>query len=269
MNAAVAAAGTGRSARWPAWLALGLLALLGWVAPLALPDPHRQDLAATLLPPGPGHWLGTDALGRDCLARLAEATRVSLALALGAGLLAAGLGSALGLLAAWRGGRVERTLQAASDAALAMPGLLWVLLIAPLAPGQKWPLYLGLVLMAWVEFFRSTRASVAAQLAGPQVQAARLLGFGALYIARHHLWPPVRLAWLSQTAFAVCTGVMAVAALGFIGVGLRPPQAELGLLMTEALPHASDAPWTMAGPVAVLWVCVAALQWLGEGAQRR
>jgi peptide/nickel transport system permease protein len=252
-----------------AWSTLALLAALAWLAPLILPDPHRQDLSAALQAPGPEHWLGTDGLGRDCLARLAEATRISLALALGAGLCAAVIGSTLGLLAAWRGGWIARVLQAVSDGAMAMPGLLWVLLLAPLAPGQKWPLYLGLVLMAWVEFYRSMRASAGALLAGPQVQASRLLGFGPPYIARHHVWPEVRQAWLSQTAFAVCNGVLAVAAMGFVGVGLRPPQAELGLLMTEALPNAADAPWLVGGPIVVLWACVAALQWLARPQEAR
>lgn len=252
-----------------AWVALGGLALFAGLAPLVLPDPHVQDLGAALQAPGLAHWLGTDGFGRDCLSRLAEATRISLALALGAALMSALLGSGLGLLAAWRGGWIARGLQMLSDGTLAMPGLLWVLLLSALAPGQKWPLYLGLVLMGWVEFYRSTRASAGTLLAGPQVQASRLLGFGPLYIARHHVWPEVRQAWLSQTAFAVCAGVLAVAAMGFVGVGLRPPQAELGLLMTEALPHASEAPWLAAGPIVVLWSCVAALQWLARPQEPR
>lgn len=250
-------------ARWmprAGWLALGLLGAFAVLAPLALPHPHLQDLAATLQAPSPQHWLGTDALGRDVLARLTEGTRVSLALALGAALLAALLGSTLGGLAVWRGGWLAQVLQSMSDAVMAIPGLLWVLLLSALAPGEKWPLYLGLVLTAWVEFFRTTRASVGVLLAGPQVQSSRLLGFGLGYIARHHVWPAMRATWLTLTAFAVCNGVLAVAAMGFVGIGLRPPGAELGVLMTEALPYSDDAPLLLIAPVLVLLAWVLALQ---------
>lgn len=257
-------------ARWlsyAGWLVLALLGAFAWVAPLVLPDPHLQDLGSTLQSPSTLHWLGTDALGRDVVARLAEGTRVSLALALGAAVLAAVLGTTLGGLAAWRAGWLAQGLQSVSDAVMAIPGLLWVLLLSALAPGEKWPLYLGLVLTAWVEFFRTTRASVGVLLAGPQVQSSRLLGFGPVYIARHHVWPALRATWLTLTAFAVCNGVLAVAAMGFVGVGLRPPGAELGVLMTEALPYSYDAPWLLAAPVLILLTWVLALQAVSHPAE--
>lgn len=242
------------------WFTLLALITYAWLAPLAMPDPYLQDLSATLQPPSHQHWLGTDALGRSVLARLAEGVRVSLSLALGSALMSAVLGASLGVLAAWRKGWLARALQSLADAVMAMPGLLWVLLLSALAPGEKWPLYLGLVLTAWVEFYRTTRASVGALLAGPQVQSSRLLGFGPAYIAQYHLWPAVRSTWLSLLAFAVCNGVLAVAAMGFVGIGLRPPGAELGVLMTEALPYSDDAPWLLATPVLALLACVLALQ---------
>jgi len=242
------------------WLTLLTLMVYAWLAPLTMPAPYLQDLSATLQAPSPQHWLGTDALGRSVLARLAEGIRVSLSLALGSALLSAVLGGSLGVVAAWRRGWLARVLQSLADAVMAMPGLLWVLLLSALAPGEKWPLYMGLVLTAWVEFFRTTRASVGALLAGPQVQSSRLLGFGPAYIARYHLWPAVRSTWLALVAFAVCNGVLAVAAMGFVGIGLRPPGAELGVLMTEALPYSDDAPWLLAAPVLALLACVLALQ---------
>jgi peptide/nickel transport system permease protein len=250
--------------QWAAILALVALALFASLSPWLLPDPYRQDLGAILQPPSATHWLGTDAYGRSALARLAEGTRVSLLLALGSALAAALLGTLLGLLAAWRRGVPDRALQGLGDAVMALPALLWVLLLSALAPGEKWPLYMGLVLTAWVEFFRTTRASVGAVLAGPQVQASRLLGFGPVYIVRHHLWPDIRPTTTALTAFAVCNAVLAVAAMGFVGIGLRPPGAELGLLMTESLPYSDDAPQLLLAPVLVLLVCVAALQALAR-----
>lgn len=223
-------------------------------------NPAHQNLSNTLAAPGPAHWLGTDHLGRDLMARLGEAIRVSLWLALGSAFLAVTLGSLLGLCAAWRRGLTDRLLCLCADGVAAIPGLLWVLLVAALAPGQKWALYSGLVLTAWVEFFRLVRSQALATLAGDGVQAGRLLGFGAPYLLRWYVLPPMVGDLLRLWSYAIANAVLAVAALGFVGVGLRPPTAELGLMMTEALPYYDAAPWLLAAPVVVLVLVVSALQ---------
>ncbi|MDZ7920005.1 ABC transporter permease [Rhodoferax sp.] len=223
-------------------------------------DPAIQNLDQTLSAPSGAHWLGTDHLGRDLLACLGEAVRVSFWLALGSALLAVALGSLLGLWAAWQRGWADRMLRLWADGVAAIPGLLWVLLVAALAPGHKWALYSGLVLTAWVEFFRLVRSRASLTLAGDAVQAGRLLGFGAPYLLRWYVLPPLLADLLRLWSYAVANAVLAVAALGFVGVGLRPPTAELGLMMTEALPYYDEAPWLLAGPVLLLVLVVAALQ---------
>ncbi len=241
-------------------LVLLIVLLLGVISAWQGQDPARQNLEQTLVAPGTTHWLGTDHLGRDLLARLGEAVRVSFWLALGSALLAVGLGTLLGLWAAWQRGWADRLLCLCADGVAAIPGLLWVLLVAALAPGQKWALYSGLVLTAWVEFFRLVRSRASLTLAGDAVQAGRLLGFGAPYLLRWHVLPPLRVDLLRLWSYAVANAVLAVAALGFVGVGLRPPTAELGLMMTEALPYYDEAPWLLAGPVLLLILVIAALQ---------
>lgn len=239
---------------------LGAVWVLGLLSPWLGPDPAIQNLDQTLIAPDSTHWLGTDHLGRDLLARLGEAVRVSFWLAIGSAMLAVGLGTVLGLWAAWQRGLTDRLLCLCADGVAAIPGLLWVLLVAALAPGQKWALYSGLVLTAWVEFFRLVRSRASLTLAGDAVQAGRLLGFGAPYLLRWHVLPPLRADLLRLWSYAVANAVLAVAALGFVGVGLRPPTAELGLMMTEALPYYEEAPWLLAGPVLLLVLVVAALQ---------
>lgn len=248
-----------------------LLALATWaVASIWLAqNPHHQDLTGILSAPGASHWLGTDHLGRDVLARLAEAVRVSLGLAVASASLAVCVGAALGLLAAWWGGWVDRACNLLADAIAAIPGLLWVLLIGALAPGQKWALYSGLVLTAWVEFFRFIRPTARGLLMGDQVQATRLLGFDSLYVLRWHIWPPLSGSLLKLWSYAVANAVLALAALGFINVGVRPPSAELGQLMIEALPYYGDAPWLLAAPVLLLAATVLVLQSLSVAIARR
>ena len=166
-----------------------LVLLFAAMSPWLAADPHVQNLQQSLQAPSLQAWLGTDHLGRSVAARLGEAARVSLVLSVGSAALAVLLGTAMGLLAGWRGGWVDRALGLCADAVAALPALLWVLLLAALAPGEKWPLYMGLVLTAWVEFYRTVRPVAASLLTSPQVEASQLLGFGTLFIMRRHVIP--------------------------------------------------------------------------------
>lgn len=232
-------------------------------------DPAAQDLSAFLAPPSAAHPLGTDHLGRDLLARLAHGGRLSLGLAVLSVASAALPGVALGLVAAWRGGWTDRVLAAAADATMALPGLLLVLLVAAIAPGRLWPLWLGLSVSLWVEYFRVTRATARVLLAAPEVEASRLLGFGPLYILAHHVLPTLGPPLATLAAFGVGSAVMAIGALGFVGIGLQPPMAEWGLMLTELLPHYHEAPWALAWPALMVFATVLGLQLLAQGSGRR
>jgi len=254
--------------RWPlrtilGLTMLGLLALFALLGPwLVGASPVVQDLRNTLAPPSAQHWLGTDVLGRSALARLAHAAQLSLGMALLAAVSAAVPGTLLGIAAAWRGGRTERALLMLSDSVLAIPGLLLVLLVAALAPGALWALYAGLSAALWVEYFRVSRAVARPVLAGDAVQASRLLGFGRGYVLRRHLLPALAPTLGTLLAFTTSQAVLALAALGFVGVGMQPPTPELGLMMTEAMPYYEEAPWLIAAPTALLVWLVAAMMLL-------
>jgi peptide/nickel transport system permease protein len=236
---------------------LGAVAVFGLLGPpLISADPATQDLANTLQPPSASALLGTDHLGRSMLARLAAAANLSLVLAVISVLSAAVPGTILGISAAWRGGWFERMLLLLADTILAMPGLLLVLLLAAAVPDAFWPLYVGLSLALWVEYFRVVRATSRTILAGPQVEASRLLGFGPIYIVRRHVLPEILPVVFTLMTYGMATVVLALAALGFISVGVRPPTAELGLMMTELLPYYSEAPWLIASPIVVLTLTV-------------
>lgn len=242
---------------------LVLLVAFAWLTPwLSDGDPARQNLGNILATPGPDALLGTDHLGRSMLDRLAAATRLSLGLAALGVVSAAVPGVILGLIAGWRGGWAERLLLLLSDAILALPGLLLVLLLVALAPGTFWTLYVGIALILWIEYFRVVRSMTRSLVASPQVEAARLLGFGTVHIVRRHIWPAIAPMVFTLAAFGAATAIMAVAALGFVSVGLRPPTAELGLMMTELLPYYHEAPWIIAQPIAVLFALVLSLNLL-------
>ncbi len=241
---------------------LGLLLLVGllgfgllgpW---LASADPARQILADSLAPPGAAYWLGADHLGRSMLVRLAHATRLSVLLAAVTVASAAIPGTLLGILAAWHGGWVERGLVLLADAVLALPSLLLVLLLAAFAPGEFLPLYLGLALAGWVEYFRVARAVAAGLLARPHVEAARLLGFGPGYVLWRLLLPELLPTLGVLAAFGLGGAVLAISTLSFIGLGIHPPIAELGSMTTELLPYAYEAPLMVLMPAALVLMAV-------------
>jgi peptide/nickel transport system permease protein len=255
-----------RLTRWPHRRAIGfaiLAAMVGFavLGPwLISADPLRQDLRAALSAPGQGYVLGADHLGRSMAARLAHAARLSLGFGLLTVLAASVPGVALGLTAAWFGGWTDRVLSSLCDAAMALPGLLLVLIIIAFAPGAWWPLFVGLALAHWVEYFRLVRAIACRRLVAPDVEAARLFGFSGLHVVRRHLLPELRSALTTLMAFSFASVIIAVSTLSFIGVGMRPPTPEWGSMMTELLPFHDDAPLQVLMPALCLFFTVLGLQ---------
>lgn len=255
------------SARGIGWALLGGVVAFGLVGPFVAGDPLVQDLSAALEGPSAAHPLGTDQFGRDMLARLAHATRISLGFALLAALVAAVPGVLLGLLAAWSGGFVDRGLAALADGVMALPGLLLVVLFAAFAPGEFLPLYIGLSLALWVEYFRVTRGLAVSLLAQPAVEAARLFGFGPWHVLWHHILPELGPLLMTLLAFSAAAAVAAISALAFVGIGMRPPTPEWGSMMTEMLPFHAEAPMQVLLPALLLALTVLGLQLVG-GARR-
>lgn len=227
-----------------------LVAAFAVLGPVLVPgDPFAQSLAKALSGPEPAAPLGYDHLGRSIYHRLVHALRLSPLIALAAVATAGAAGLILGTLAAARGGWIDRALVMLADALLALPGLLLVLIVLAMMPGTALGFWAGLSLVLWVEFFRLTRAATRETLASPAVQASRLLGFGPAYVFRIHVWPEVAPMMLTAAAFGTGTAIMAIAALGFVHVGMRAPTPELGLMMVELLPYWCEAPMALLSPV--------------------
>ncbi|KHJ68423.1 ABC transporter permease [Pantoea rodasii] len=239
-----------------------LVLLLGYAFLLPLfhfGDPLQQELLNMLQPPSYANLLGFDHLGRDMLPRLSAALRLSLGLAALCVISALITGVLAGVLSALYGGMLDRVIGMLADMCLALPGLLLVLLLAAIAPDSPQMLWLGISLVLWVEFFRVTRATLRPIIDAPGMQASKLLAFSPLYRFRRHLWPALAPVLLTVALFSFSSAIMAVSALGFISVGVRPPTPELGLMMTELLPFAWEAPWLLLQPVIVLFLLLISL----------
>lgn len=242
-------------------LAMAVLTLAGpWLAG----DPAAQDLYAVLQPPGGLHPLGTDGLGRDVLARLLHGAPRSLGVALLCVGVAASLGVALGLLAAYAGGFAGGAIMRLADLMLACPGLLLALLLSGLLGGGLVPMLVGIKLSLWPQFARMARAVALGVLDEPHVEAARLAGFPPATILRRHVLPPVLHQVVSLATLGLGAAIMSIAALGFLGLGLQPPTPEWGAMISEALPYAAEAPMQVAAPCLAVFAAVLGSTLVGE-----
>ncbi|WP_417762986.1 ABC transporter permease [Shewanella sp.] len=239
--------------------ALLLLALLAfaWVVPLlGHNQPNLQHLNAAFAPMNHAQPFGADQFGRDMLARLAAAIRLSFGLSLLCVGSAAILGVSLGVIAAWSRPWCDKLINFIANTVMSLPGLVLVLLITGIAPGSFIMLYLGIALTLWVEYFRVVRATVQPLIHSPEIEASRLLGFGRWYLFKRHIWPAIANNVLTLAAFGAATSVLMMASTGFVYAGLKPPTAELGLMIVELFPYFAEATWVLLQPLFVLVLMV-------------
>ncbi len=236
-------------------LALVSMSILGWIMDF---DPAEQNLSAILTPPSAEYWLGSDHYGRNMFARLSEALRLSLILAVICVVSASLLGCVLGVIAGWYGRWLDTGLNIIVNILLAMPGLVFVLLFAALVPGSFTAIYVAIALVQWVEYFRVSRSLTQSLVNSPEIQNAQLLGFDRGYIFAHHLWPTLRSPILTMAAFGAANAVLYMASMGFVYVGIQPPTSELGQMIVELFPYYSDAPWLLIQPLVMLALIVLA-----------
>lgn len=234
------------------------------------PNAIADVLARRLTPPlsrdglGDWHLLGTDAFGRDVTVRLWLAARISLGVGLLGSLLAAAIGIALGAIAAWRRGLVERLIVALGDALLAVPRLVLLLVTAAL-----WGPGLGVVvgvlaLTGWMSVMRLVRADVARVRALPYVEGASALGVPSSRVLWKHVLPNA----LGSTVVAITLGVgnaiLLESGLSFLGLGIQPPAPSWGNMIAGGREWLLVAPWIALAPGVLLIVTVVACTLVGD-----
>ena len=257
-------------------VAIGLLALLALAALLAPLWGARgaagigDVLGARLLPPGSRdasgsfHLLGTDRLGRDLVARTLLAGRVSLLVGLAGALMASAIGVAIGALAGWRGGWIDRALMAVADALLAIPRLVLLLLCAALwGPGLTMVVVV-LGATGWMGVARLTRAEVIAARGRPWAEAARAIGAGDRRTLWRHVLPNALGPAIVATALGIGSAIMLESGLSFLGLGIQPPAASWGNMIAAGRDVIVTAPWVGLVPGIALITTTAAATILGD-----
>lgn len=243
-----------------------LLAVTAVVLPPFLPDPATiTDASRGALPPDRAHWLGTDALNRDILARLLVGARISLGIAAVATLLAATVGTGVGLLAGYLGGTTDAVLMRAVDAALAIPRL-FILLLLVLVWDRIPPAMLVLVigLTGWFATSRLVRAETLRLRGEPFVVAAEALGAPRRRVMLTHLLPNVAGPVIVTATLGIGDVILLEAGLSFLGLGIQPPTPSWGGMILEARPVMTSAPWTAIFPGVAIILTVLSANLAGE-----
>jgi peptide/nickel transport system permease protein len=243
--------------------ALLLAAVVGPV--LDHTDPLAIDLAETLAPPSPEHWLGCDSLGRDILARILWGARLSLAVSLSVVTLAVSIGGLIGGVAAIGGGRIDSVLMRAVDIVLAFPGFLLALALAAiLGPGLP-DLVIALSAMGWTGYARLVRGEVLSLRERDYVEAAHSLGAGPARILFHHLLGAVAGPLVVQATFGIGGIIVAEAALSFLGLGAPPPTPSWGNMLDSGRQFLLVAPHVTTAPGVAIGLAVLGFNLLGDG----
>ncbi len=252
-------------------IVLAFAVLVPWLQPL---DPRAVDLSAVLRAPSPEHFFGTDQLGRDVWIRSAQGLRMSLLLALGASVFSTALGVGVGLLAAWRGGIVDRLAMRLVDTTNALPHLLLAVVIVALWRGQWWAIVLSIALTHWTQVARIVRSRLLAERTADYVQLARASGAPAAAIWCTHLVPAVAPQAAIALVLQLPHAIWHESSLSFLGVGLPPESASLGLLLEDARGGLlAGAWWLLAFPAGLLvlvsWCAASLIDTAGTSRRRR
>lgn len=219
---------------------VAFLALCMLVPNLIAPhDPTAQDITQRLQPPAwhatgdLSHPLGTDALGRDVFGRLVYASRVTLAIAIGAALLEAAIGVTLGLIAGYKGGRLDRVISGWTDIQISFPAIL-LLMVIILTVGNSVPaLIVAFALNGWMIFARVTRTKVRSLKEQPFVDAAIVAGARSNRILRHHLLPHLKVDIVALGILEMARITLAESGMSFLGIGVQPPAISWGQMLGE------------------------------------
>jgi peptide/nickel transport system permease protein len=243
-----------------AWVFIAVFA--PWVAPF---DPIKVNVTDSLIPPSPGHWLGTDDLGRDVLSRVMWGSRVSLsvgAISVSIGLL---VGTSLGLAAGYLGGKFDLLIMRGIDALLAFPALILAIAITSALGPQIQNAMIAIGIVAIPAYARLTRGQVLAVRQREFIVAARTIGASPLRIVTRHIFPNVMNALIVQATLSTAFAILAEAALSFLGLGPQPPYPSWGQDINYSQRYLPNLKWWMSvGPGIAIFTAVFAFNFLGD-----
>jgi peptide/nickel transport system permease protein len=258
----------------PATLKVGGVIVLAWIAltvaaPLLTPfNPIKVDVVNMLKPPGGTYWLGADALGRDILTRILYGARADLMMAFFGVVGPIILGTIIGLLGGYFGGRIDMVLMRIFEITVSFPYFVLVIaIVAVLGPGLK-SYFISLTLVNWVSYARLVRSEALVLRNADFVLAARGMGFSHLRTMLFHVLPN---ALVPPAVFVMTDAVLTIvlgSSLGFLGLGVQPPTPEWGAMIAEGANYLTTAWWIAVFPGLAICSLALGLSLVADGLAR-
>lgn len=242
-----------------------LVFIIAFLAPiLATHDPYDSNMTNVLQMPSAEHILGTDKLGRDTYSRIIYGTQTSLLMTVCLVILTAVIGSTVGILSGYFGGKVEIVLMRLADMMLSFPGVVLAIAIAGILGGNIVNTILALVVVSWAKYARLVRSLVIKLRNNDFITAARVNGATTLNILWRHIIPNILPMVVITGAMDIGTMMMEIAGLSFLGFGAQPPTPEWGLMLNEGRQYIQTAPWLMIYPGIAIFIVVAIFNLWGD-----
>jgi oligopeptide transport system permease protein len=230
-----------------------------------LPDPAAQDLALGAAPPSAAHALGTDELGRDLLARLLHGGRISLLVGLVGTLVSLLVGVTWGAVAGYAGGRTDEVMMRFVDVLYALPTIFLVILLLVFFSRSLLMIFVALGLVQWLTMARIVRGQVLSLKQQTYVEAARALGAGGARVVFRHIVPNTLGPVIVYATLTVPAVILQEAFLSFLGLGVQPPAASWGTLISDGARVMALFPWLVVFPGLALSLTLLAFNFLGDG----
>lgn len=251
-----------------ALVVLGILVLAALIGPVVFIDPEHIDPLNRFASPSLAHLFGTDELGRDMLSRVADAGRVSLAIAAASTVISMLIGTAWGFAAGVGRGILDEVLMRIADAAMAIPIILFALIFVAAfgSDGPTLALVVGLLMVPLTA--RVARSAVLGELAMDYHRALVAVGVPRWRIMAQEILPNAAPALLAQASLNLATSLMVEATLSFVGLGVQPPSASWGTLLQAGYSNLLTTIWYPLFPALAIIVAVGALNTLGDRLQR-
>lgn len=243
------------------------LATVAILAPVIAPhDPNAIQMELVERPTAK-HPLGLDQLGRDILSRLIHASRISLSVGLVAVTIYVAIGTVLGSVAGFYGGKVDIILTRIADMFLSFPQIMLILVIVSVVGPSIWNIMVVLGLLGWPPIFRIVRGQFLAIREQDFVQAGRAMGARDTRLIFRHILPNSMGPIMVSATFGTATAILTEASLSFLGLGVQPPQASWGNLLIDAqsITVIESMPWLWVPPGAMILLSVLAINFVGDG----
>lgn len=244
-----------------------LLTLCAIFAPVISPQDPYHVTNAFGTAPSMQHILGTDQSGRDVLSRLIYASRVSLIVGVGTVAISIIIGTILGLVSGYFGGWIDMVIMRITDIFMSFPQIMLILVVVSIIGPSLWNIIAVLGFLGWPSVTRLVRGSVLSEKENDYVKAAVSLGLDTSRILFIHILPNAAAPIIVNATFGIAYAILLEAALSFLGVGVQPPTASWGNMLTDAqaLSVLTSKPWLWIPPGIMIFLSVLAVNFIGDG----